>query len=66
MRSNTIWIAIALVACAAAGGWLGQRIGGNAGMVVLGAAVCGVLGSFIPGSVRWTGLQLRRRDRGRP
>ena len=66
MRSNGFWIAMALLACAALGGWLGQRISGNAGMVVLLAAVCGVLGSFIPGSVRWTGLQLRRRGRGQP
>jgi outer membrane lipoprotein SlyB len=55
----TLWIIVAVVACAALGGWAGSHLGdGQGGMVILIGATCGVLGSFLPGSVRWVRARL--------
>jgi outer membrane lipoprotein SlyB len=60
-RRITLWIVVAVAACAAVGGWLGSHIGGgNAGMIVLIAATLGVLGSFLPGSLYRLLARVRR------
>lgn len=56
-----VWIIATVVACAALGGWLGSHLGdGKAGMIALIGATCGVLGSFLPGSVTWVRGRVRR------
>ena len=53
-QRTALWIIVTVVACAALGGWAGSHLGdGRGGMVVLIGATCGVLGSFLPGSVLW-------------
>jgi len=56
----TVWIVVAVVACAGLGAWLGHHVGsGNTGNIVLIAATCAVLGSFLPGAVVWVRGRLR-------
>jgi hypothetical protein len=63
----TAWMVLAVLACAAVGVWLGQRIGGGGpGMIALIAITCAVLGSFAPVTLRWMAAQARDRQRPRP
>ncbi|MGO8962026.1 MAG: hypothetical protein ACLQFR_32335 [Streptosporangiaceae bacterium] len=58
------WIIVTIVVCAALGAWAGHQIGdGGAGNIVLVSATCAVLGSFLPGAIRWLRRQLRDRSR---
>jgi hypothetical protein len=62
----TPWILASVLACAVLGAWFGHQLGdGRAGNVALISATCAVLGSFVPGAVRWllTRLQGRRPPR---
>jgi hypothetical protein len=56
----TLWIVGTVLACAAAGAWLGHLLGGGGGNIALISATCAVLGSFLPGALRWASLRLRR------
>jgi membrane protein YqaA with SNARE-associated domain len=61
-----VWIIAVVAACAALGAWAGSHLGdGHLGMVVLIGATCGVLGSFLPGSVTWVLGRVRRSRRPR-
>ena len=56
----TLWIIGAALACAALGAWCDHLLGdGGIGNVALISAACAVLGSFLPGAVRWTRGRLR-------
>jgi hypothetical protein len=55
----TLWIIGTVLACAAIGAWCGHLIGGGGiGYIALISATCAVLGSFVPGAVRWARLRL--------
>lgn len=56
----TPWIIGTVLACAALGAWGGHLLGGGgAGYIALISATCAVLGSFLPGAVRWARVRLR-------
>jgi hypothetical protein len=56
----TLWIIGTALACAALGAWGGHLLGGGgSGYIALISATCAVLGSFLPGAVRWVRLRLR-------
>jgi hypothetical protein len=55
-----LWIVATMLVCAAAGAWFGHQIGnGGTGNIALVSATCAVLGSFLPGAVRWARVRLR-------
>lgn len=55
-----LWILGSVLACAALGAWGGHQIGGGGGgNIALISATCAVLGSFLPGAVRWARTRLR-------
>jgi hypothetical protein len=57
----SVWIIVVVAVCAALGAWAGSHLGdGHIGMVALIGATCGVLGSFLPGSVTWVVARVRR------
>jgi hypothetical protein len=56
-------IAAIALACAGLGVWLGKAIASDTGSIVVVALVCGVLGSFAPGTIRWAVAEVRKRDR---
>lgn len=59
-QQQTIWIIAAVLACAAFGAWFGHQLGdGGSGNIALISATCAVLGSFLPGAVRWARARLR-------
>ncbi len=59
-RQLTPWIIGTVLACAALGAWFGHHLGdGRAGNIALVSATSAVLGSFLPGSVRWVRVRLR-------
>jgi hypothetical protein len=59
-RHLTFWIIGTVLACAAAGAWFGHLLGdGGSGNIALISATCAVLGSFLPGAVRWASVRLR-------
>jgi hypothetical protein len=59
-RRLTLWIVGTALACAALGAWCGHLLGdGGGGNIALISATCAVLGSFLPGAVRWTRVRLR-------
>jgi hypothetical protein len=56
----TLWIIGTVLACAAVGAWFGHLLGGGGtGNIALISATCAVLGSFLPGAIRWARRQLR-------
>ena len=56
----TPWIIGSVLACAAFGAWFGHQLGdGRAGNVALISATCAVLGSFLPGAIRWVRARVR-------
>jgi hypothetical protein len=56
------WIVGSALICAGLGAWGGQQLGdGRSGNIALVSAACAVLGSFLPGAVRWTRGRLRGR-----
>jgi len=58
------WIACSALICAGLGAWGGQQLGdGRSGNIALISAACAVLGSFLPGAVRWARARLHD---GRP
>jgi uncharacterized protein YcfJ len=58
----TAWIIGTALMCAALGAWVGHLLGdGGGGDIALISATCGVLGSFLPGAVRWSRVRLRGR-----
>ena len=64
-RGLTPWIIATVLLCAGVGAWFGHRIGGGGpGIIALISATCGVLGSFVPGTV--LRLAGRRRHGQRP
>lgn len=59
-RRLTLWIIGTMLACAALGAWFGHLLGdGRGGNIALISATCAVLGSFLPGAIRWTLVRLR-------
>jgi uncharacterized protein YcfJ len=61
----TLWIVGTALLCAALGAWFDNQVGdGGTGHIALISAACAVLGSFLPGAVRW--VRARLRDHGRP
>jgi hypothetical protein len=55
-----LWIIATAAACAAIGAWFGHLLGGGGGgNIALISATCAVLGSFLPGAVRWARSRLR-------
>jgi hypothetical protein len=55
-----LWIIGTALACAALGAWFGHLLGdGGSGNIALISATCAVLGSFLPGAIRWTRVRLR-------
>ncbi|HEY7323957.1 MAG TPA: hypothetical protein VH520_03940 [Streptosporangiaceae bacterium] len=56
------WIVGSVFICAGLGAWGGQQLGdGRSGNIALISAAGAVLGSFLPGAVRWTRGWLRDR-----
>ncbi len=56
----TFWIIGTVLVCAVVGAWFGHLLGdGGSGNVALISATCAVLGSFLPGAVRWARVRLR-------
>ncbi len=56
----TLWIIGTVLVCAAVGAWGGHLLGGGgSGYIALISATGAVLGSFLPGAVRWARLRLR-------
>ncbi|MGH3303962.1 MAG: hypothetical protein ACRDOK_20245 [Streptosporangiaceae bacterium] len=56
----TPWIIGTMLASAALGAWFGHLLGdGGSGNIALVSATCAVLGSFLPGAVRWARVRLR-------
>ncbi len=56
----TLWIIGTVLVCAAVGAWFGHLLGGGGGgYIALISATCAVLGSFVPGAVRWVTVRLR-------
>jgi hypothetical protein len=56
----TLWIIGTVLAFAALGAWGGHLLGGGgSGYIALMSATCAVLGSFVPGAVRWASLRVR-------
>jgi hypothetical protein len=56
----TVWIIGTVLACAALGAWGGHLLGGGgSGYIALISATCAVLGSFVPGAVRWARVRMR-------
>ena len=63
----TFWIIGSVLACAALGAWAGHLLGGGgSGNIALVSATCAVLGSFLPGAVRWARVRLRGQRPPRP
>ena len=59
-QSLTLWILGSVLVCAALGAWFGHQLGdGGSGNIALISATCAVLGSFLPGAVRWAVARLR-------
>ena len=57
-----LWILGSAVVFAGLGAWGGSQLGdGRVGHIALISAVCAVLGSFLPGAIRWA--RTRRHDR---
>jgi hypothetical protein len=59
----TLWIIGTALTCAALGAWVAHLLGdGGSGDIALISATCAVLGSFVPGAVRWTRVRLGRQQ----
>ena len=54
------WVIGSALICAGLGAWGGQQLGdGRSGNIALISAAGAVIGSFLPGAVRWARARLR-------